>query len=193
MDDNKKDTDELNNELRTAQHPNFRAVFDRYYPSLCYFAEKLVQDSFAAEDIVEDVFLKLWLREPDFTKHKNIKAVLYIAVKNACIDFIRKRQRNIEKRNQLEYSLQQETETYALKEIIRTEILQEVYTELQKLPTECRKVMQLLFIEGWDNKKVAEHLKIGLGTVKTHKVRGIRALRKKFGISVFLIYLLTLF
>jgi RNA polymerase sigma-70 factor (ECF subfamily) len=130
MDDNKKDTDELNNELRTAQHPNFRAVFDRYYPSLCYFAEKLVQDNPAAEDIVEDVFLRLWQKEPDFDKHKNIKAVLYIAVKNACLDFIKMRRRNTDKINGLGYLVEQETETYALKEMIRTEILKDLYAEL---------------------------------------------------------------
>jgi RNA polymerase sigma factor (sigma-70 family) len=109
---------------------SFKNVFDEHYSALCYFAEKLVQDSPAAEDIVEDVFLKLWQKEPDFDKHKNIKAVLYIAVKNACLDFIKMRRRNTDKINGLGYLVEQETETYALKEMIRTEILKDLYAEL---------------------------------------------------------------
>ena len=161
----------------------FRNAFKTYYPPLCFFANKLVQDHATAEDIVEDVFLKLWTKNPDFSSYKSIKAVLYIAVRNACLDHIRKHRRLTQNNSNLKYLLQQESESFALKEIIRSEIIQEVYAELQKLPPECRKVMQYLFIEGWDTNKIAAHLNIGVGTVKTHKRRGINALRRKFGIA----------
>jgi RNA polymerase sigma-70 factor (family 1) len=161
---------------------SFKNVFTKYYPSLCYFAEKMVQDTPAAEDIVEEVFLKLWQKEPDFSRYKNIKALLYISVKNACLNFISMRRRSTQKKIELAYLLFQETETFALTEIIRSEVIRELYEELQKLSPECRNVMQLIFVEGWENKKIAAHLGITASTVRNHQAKGIKQLRKKFGI-----------
>ncbi len=67
--------------------------------------------------------------------------------------------------------------------MIRTEILKDLYAELQKLPPECRKVMELVFVEGWDSKKIAEHLDITVSTVKNQKSRGIHLLRKRFTVT----------
>lgn len=172
---------------------SLKSVFYQYYAALCFFAEKLVQDRTEAEDIVEEVFIKLWEKEPDFSKHKNIKAILYIAVKNACFNFIAQRRRNNSKLNGFAYTIQQETESYALLEIVHAEVLRGLYAELENLPTECRNVMQLVFIEGWEHKKIAEHLDISISTVKTHKARGINALRKKMSVSTLLLFLYIIF
>jgi DNA-directed RNA polymerase specialized sigma24 family protein len=47
--------------------------------------------------------------------------------------------------------------------------------------------MQLIYVEGWDNQKIAEHLNISVSMVKKHKSKGIQSLKKKFGISVLLL------
>lgn len=169
----------------------FREIFDDHYSPLCFFAEKLLKDQPAAEDLVEDVFIKLWLKEPDFSKYKNIKAVLYIAVKNACLDFIKADHRNLVKNVQWAYTKQQETETFVLNEMIYIEVVQEIYAELHKLPRECRNIMQLLFIDGWDNKKIADYLDVSIHTIKKHKLKGIQTLRKRFATSIFLLVTIT--
>lgn len=167
----------------------FKAVFIDYYSALCFFANKMVNDTAVAEDIVEDSFIKLWKKEPDFSKHRNIRAALYITVKNACLDFIKAKQRERRKRSEFSWS-QQRMADFALNEMIRAEVLRKVYAALQQLPPERRRVMNLLFVEGWDSEKVAKHLDISIHTVKKHRLNGIRALQKKLGISpLFLFYL----
>ncbi len=156
---------------------SLKSVFYQYHAALCFFAEKLVQDRTEAEDIVEEVFIKLWQKEPDFSQYKNIKAILYIAVKNACLDHIKKRRRDNQKLNGLTYTLQQETEGFVLLEMVRAEVLRSLYAALENLPVERRNVMQLIYVEGWDSNKVAEHLDISIHTVKKHRLRGIKDLK----------------
>lgn len=167
------------------------AVFNQYYNSLCFFANRIVNDQPAAEDIVEDLFLRIWEKEPDFNQHKNLKAALYIGVKNACLDYIKKQKNLRSKTNALTYLLRREQEDYVLNEITRAEVLREVYAELQKLPAECRKVMQLYYQQGLDHKSISAKLGVTISTVKNQKARGLKILKKKLGTSFF--YLLALF
>lgn len=168
-----------------------KGAFDTYYPALCFFATKMLQDRPSAEDIVINLFIKLWEKEPDFSLHKNIKAALYIGVKNACIDYIKKRKNHRAQTNALTYLLQQEQEDFILNEITRAEVLREVYAEIQKLPAECRKVMQLYYQHGLDHKRISAKLGVTVSTVKNQKARGLQLLKKKLGTSF--LYFLVLF
>ncbi len=167
-------------------------VVDKYYAALNFFAQKLLNNKEVAEEIIDDVFIKLWQKQPDFSQCKNIKAVLYIAVKNACLNYIQSRKREMHKQQALAYYLKEETEDYILNQITRAEVLREVYAEMQKLPLEQRRVMQLLFKEGLNKEQAAEQLNISIHTVKKHKLKGIRALREKlkmfFMQLIFIIY-----
>ncbi|SJZ84084.1 RNA polymerase sigma-70 factor [Sediminibacterium ginsengisoli] len=178
---------------KSKTYNEFRIVFKQYYPALCFFAEKFVLDKSAAEDIVEDVFIKLWEKEPDFANYKNIKALLYISVKNACFNHLQKIIR--EKQSLAAYGQfrSADSEDFVLLEMVRSELLRDLYTAMQDLPVECRKVMHLIFVEGWDHKKVASHLEIHVSTVKTQKARGILALRKRLSFPAILWLLYIIF
>ncbi|MCW3119896.1 MAG: polymerase, sigma-24 subunit, subfamily [Chitinophagaceae bacterium] len=167
----------------------FKGIFDQYYAALCFFANRLVNDKFAAEDLVEDVFIKLWNKENDFNKYRSIKAVLYISVRNACYDLIKLRRRKLLKQGQLNYLLQGESGDFVLNEMTRAEVLGEIYAALQTLPPECRKVMELVYREGWNFKKISTHLGVAISTVRNHKAHGIKALKKKLGTDLFLLFL----
>lgn len=167
-----------------------KVVFRQYYLALCFFAGKMVNEQTVAEDIVKDVFLKLWEKEPDFSHYKNIKAVLYIGVKNACLNYIKKRKNVRTQTEALTYLLQQEQEDFILNEITRTEVLREIYAALQQLPLGCRKVMQLYYQQGLDHKSISTKLGITVSTVKNQKARGVQLLKKKLGTSFF--YFITM-
>ncbi len=164
----------------------FKNVYYEFYPALCFFANKLIKDQTAAEDLVEDVFIKLWLKEPDFSQYPNIKALLYIAVKNVCFTHLKTGKRRQERQHGLTYLMQQETKVFALFEIVRSEVLRDLHKAIQQMPIERRNVMELVFIEGWDYKKVAEHLNVSIHTVKKHRQNGIRDLRNA-GIAFWII------
>ncbi len=166
-------------------------VFKQYYSSLVFFASRLVKVKEDAEDIVHEVFIKLWQKQPDFGTYTNIKAILYIAVKNSCLNYIQQQKRKLKGQRGYHYYIKEETESYILTQITRTEVIQMVYAALQLLPLEQRRVMHLLFVQGKDKQQVAEQLNISIHTVKKHKLNALRFLRKKLGI--FLSFLVSAF
>lgn len=170
---------------------SWESVFTQYYSALCFFANKIIEDSSAAEEIVADVFVKLYQKQPDFVKHENIKAVLFISVKNASLNFIKKRYNDSVRHTHYEYVQNQATEDFVLNEIIRAEVLRDVFREIQKLPPQCKKVMELFYHEGLDHKDIAQQLGITVSTVKNQKARGLQILRRKLGPSFLLYFFLV--
>ena len=123
-------------------HPEaFELLFSSYYSSLCFFAEKYVTQTDDARDLVSEVFSNLWHKQIALKTHTNIKSFLYYSVRNACIDFIRK-QKVLAKRNkELEQYLQNDNLFH--NEVLKSEVLQDIYAEIQALPDQYKKAFQL--------------------------------------------------
>ena len=67
----------------------YQHIYTEYAPMLMRFAEKFVS-GFFAEDIVHDVFLKLWDKQVFRLPESDLKRVLYVSVRNACLDYLRR-------------------------------------------------------------------------------------------------------
>lgn len=69
----------------------FKVFFFQYYPELFSFSVLLVHDCLAAQKVSMDAFFHCWERRTQFTSDKMIKAFLYLAVRNNCMDYLRER------------------------------------------------------------------------------------------------------
>ncbi|MDO6432053.1 RNA polymerase sigma-70 factor [Flavitalea sp. BT771] len=167
-------------ELKRGSTKALHAVHDLYYPALRNFAMSLVGDGPAAEDIVAEVFVTLWKKHEDFETLQNIKAFVYISTRNACINHIKKLQRDVVMKSGLTNYLSVDHEEFALNEMIRAEVLQQIYEAIEALPSQCKKVFKLCYVEGLTNSEVAERFAISVNTVKNHKVKALGLLRLKF-------------
>jgi RNA polymerase sigma-70 factor (ECF subfamily) len=167
-------------ELKRGSTKALHAVHDLYYPALRNFAMSLVGDGPAAEDIVAEVFVTLWKKHEDFETLQNIKAFVYISTRNACINHIKKLQRDVVMKSGLTNYLSVDHEEFALNEMIRAEVLQQIYQAIEALPSQCKKVFKLCYVEGMTNSEVAERFAISVNTVKNHKVKALGLLRLKF-------------
>lgn len=152
--------------------------FDLYYAPLCFFAYRLIRNRPAAEDIVEDSFMKLWKKHTDFESVQNIKAFLYITTRNACLNFLKQHQRDSASIRELAY-LASEKEDHILNSMVRTEVLREIYQEIEKLPAQSRKVFKMSILENMKNQDIARQLDISIHTVKNQKMRAMQLLRTK--------------
>jgi RNA polymerase sigma-70 factor (family 1) len=155
-----------------------QAIFKLFYPPLCLFAERMLRDRPAAEDIVGDTFVKLWKRHADFENLQNVKAFVYITTRNACLNALKQMQREQLSKKQLAY-LSGDKETFILNEIVRNEVLQEINREIEKLPGQCRKIFKMSLFEGRKNQEIADLLHISVHTVKNQKARAIQLLKVK--------------
>lgn len=166
------------------------SLFKANYARLCYFAFKLIGDQPAAEDIVQDCFIKCWSRSPGLPTEMNMKAYLYQSVRNACLNLLRHTE--VEKRYAKREGMPAESnEGRYLDLIIRAEVLGEINKAIETLPPGCRQVLKLSYFDSLKNEEIAEALGISINTVKTQKARALKLLQVKLTIPALSFLLLT--
>ena len=73
--------------FRNGDKQSYRLLFNLLYPVMCLFAKKIINDYDDSEDIVQEVFIELWKQRTRFEGIEQIKAFLYLSVKNRCLNF----------------------------------------------------------------------------------------------------------
>lgn len=163
-------------------------LFDTYYSRLCFFAHKMISDRQSSEDVVQDVFMRFWKNQQSFENENAIKSYLYLSVRNACLNL--QRHKEVERK----YAADSENNTpineMALENIIKAEVLGEIYLAIEQLPQGCRQVLKLAYFENLKNEEIAQSLGISINTVKTQKQRALQLLRVKLDPTAFLLLLL---
>ncbi len=163
-------------ELKRGNSQAMISFFELYYAPLCYFAERLVHNRPAAEDIVEDSFMKLWKKHSDFESIQNIKAFLYITTRNACLNYVKQVQRDSASKKEIAY-LSAGKEDFVLNAMIRSEVLREIYQAIEKLPAQSKKVFKMSVLDNMKNQEIAAELSVSIHTVKNQKMRAMQLLR----------------
>jgi RNA polymerase sigma-70 factor (ECF subfamily) len=156
----------------------FAGIYKRHYDPLVFFARKFLSDPLVAEDIVTELFLKFWQKQAHFSSPYAVRTFLYISTRNACINHNQRYRKQARAIVDLRM-LTDELEESILHTITRSEILRDVYSSVESLPVQCRKIVLLSYLGGLSNKQIARHLQLSVHTVKNQKVRGINLVRGK--------------
>ncbi|GAB7089535.1 RNA polymerase sigma-70 factor [Marinifilum fragile] len=138
---------------------------------LCLFAQKYVQDSDVAADMVQESFIKLWKGKDDFENQSAVKAFLYTVTRNNCLNYL--------KHNKivLDYSLQvMEKDLFYRDHIIEQETYMAIHDAIEVLPSQGKRVVEMS-MRGIKNPEIAERLSISVNTVKSVKANAYRLLR----------------
>jgi RNA polymerase sigma-70 factor (ECF subfamily) len=160
-------------------------LFHRTFPRLVDFATKITKDIQVAEDILQDVFIKIWERKKDI-ESINIEAYLFRMVRNQCFDYIKFVKVINEKETELD-SIQKFEELYRIDFIrdepyvlIQEELKLEIEKTIESLPPRCKEVFLLSKIEGLKNREIAERLQINIKNVERHLARAAKTFKNKF-------------
>ena len=172
--------------FRNGDEKAFKDIFGLFHKRLCIFASGIA-DAEAADDIVQDAFIKLWERKENFDNIESIKAFLYLTIKNTCIN-VYKHQQVVNKH--LETIIEGIDEINVSHRIIEAEVAYEVQQMVQKLPLGYRQVIYLSYFQEKSNQEVADLLHVSINTVKTQKARGMKILRAIFKRSLYVFLLL---
>ena len=181
---------ELLQRLAIADETAFSVVFREYYGVLCAFAQKLIQEAADPEDLVNEVFLKLWNKHLVFEDTRHLKDFLYKSTRNACFDAI-KGAIHSKERQAVFLGSQDTWETAADLEMIRLEVFNELYHEINQLPEQCGKIIRMGYIEGLKNDEIARELGLSVQTVKNQKSRGVMLLKRRLPPEIFIFLLLA--
>ncbi len=156
---------------------DFKRVFDQLYNPLCNFSATILNDEAGAEDVVQEVFVKLWNKREELDVSGDFKSYVFQAVKNKSLEVLRKKKsdlRHLESAIQVAYvdrdtPIQRELDNYLLKE--------KLYNSLRQLPPKCREIFEMSKLEGLTYGEIADVMKISPKTVETQMSRAFKILR----------------
>jgi RNA polymerase sigma-70 factor (family 1) len=159
--------------FRNGDKQTYQSLFNNLYPAMCLFSKKFLCESDEAEDIVQEVFIELWNQRQRFESIEQIKAFLYLSVKNRCLNFL-KHLRVREKFVNNMAAAEQFFEEY----VLETEVVQHIYNAINGLPAQRKKII-ILSMGGLKNNEIATDMKVSINTVKLQKKIAYRQLREK--------------
>jgi RNA polymerase sigma-70 factor (ECF subfamily) len=165
--------------FRNGEEDAINRIYRAYYRPLCYFARGFINNKEEAEDIVIDTFIKLLRKRNDFDELPKIKAFLYTATRNACLDFLKHIKRKTASHEEIIHLMQQD-EDFIQSKIIKAEFLKLIIDEVERLPPIRKKIFKMIFIEELSTAEIAEKLGITVDTVRVQKARAIDSLRSVF-------------
>lgn len=163
-------------------------LVDTYYQKLCVYALNLCLDRNAAEDIVQNVFFKLWKNRKILKDEFNISGTLYRSVYNEFVDQYRKQQAV----SLLEKKYIEALDT-VLEEVDDTsfnKLLALVKSEIERLPKKYKNTFLLSKREGLTNMEIAEYLGLSIKTVESHITKSYAIIRKNVDAGFFSFVLL---
>lgn len=157
---------------------SFNQLFRHFYFHLVNFAEDLVQSRPAAEEIVADVFVKIWQKKEDILHIEKLKIFLFVSVKNRCYNHLR--DHSLWKVTLGTDNFASLTSAYNPEEDLAfRELLHQLNQIVEQLPHQCKQVFKLIREDGLTYKEVAAILDISPRTVETQLFRAIKKIREK--------------
>lgn len=159
----------------------FEKLFRRYYSDLHRFLWGYVKNSQIAEDLVQEVFVRVWENRDTLNPEKKIKTYIYKIGRNIAIDYVR--HKKVEREWEKEKKALHSVSTLDKKiddQLHKKFMLAEVRKAIEDLPEKRRLVFILSRYEGMTYKEIAEKLDISVNTVDTQICRALKTLRDKF-------------
>jgi RNA polymerase sigma-70 factor (ECF subfamily) len=161
----------------------FRRLYKKEAPVLIAYAAGFT-DREAAEDIVQDIFLKLWDKRAFVFLNDGIRTYLFSAVRHACLDYLKHIDVQISYEHTVRLKLKidelyfNDDPDFLMHADAR---LPAVYREIEKLPARCREIFIMAYLEERKSTEIATLLSVSKRTVEAHLYKGLQAIRKALG------------
>ena len=151
----------------------FDTIYSRYSNRLYYFVLRYIKQKEDAEEIVQEVFIKIWESRRKIDTHSSFESFVFTIAYNTTISLLRKRVSENKYIDNLS-SIQQITSSdYIVDDIQFNELNDKVFSLLKKLPPRQREVFQLSREQGLSHDEIAKKLNISSNTVKNHLVKAL--------------------
>ena len=173
---------ELIERFNSGDMGSFREIYRKYTPAMQAFAAKFI-DRATAEDLVQDVFMRIWVSRETSPINESLQAYLFRAVRNRCINHLEhlKVKANYEAQEMIDLQIREAGFFRSPEQLlIRQEQLEQVRREIEKLPEKCRQIFKMTYDEEKKAAEIAEELNISVRTVETQIYKALKTLRSVF-------------
>ena len=165
----------------------FEQVFKTYFKRLHAYAFTILKNEVEAEEMVQQVFFKLWERNESLSLSGSVSAYLYRAVHNESLNYIKHQKVRSNHQLHVAYSMKNEVE-HPAKKVMAGELEKKIHTALNELPEQCRTIFQMSRFDELKYREIADKLGISVKTVENQMGKALRLLREK--LVDFLIFIL---
>lgn len=163
----------------------FEWLYSEYYVALMIYARNFVRDEKASEEIVQDIFLKLWESREKIEIIGSLRCYLFAAVKNHCLDYLKHKQ--IVHRYNEQYTKQLRNAEYFYlftqesgeSAMIANELETHIREAIGSLPEQCRKIFLMNRFENLKYHEISEKLGVTVNTVQKQISIALEKLRDK--------------
>ncbi|WP_028666188.1 RNA polymerase sigma factor [Runella zeae] len=171
------DNDYLIKQLSNGCEQSFRLLYERYFACVYRTANKYLHSENLAQDVVQEVFTKIWLNRTSLTDIQNLESYLVVMTKNHTFRELKKIA--FEQHQQQTYLSQLELDTNFTEVTLDSQQLDELLLEaVEQLPPQQKTVFILGKMQNMSHEDIAHHLNLSQGTVKNHMVRALKFVRK---------------
>jgi len=164
--------------IRNGDKGEFESLFRSSYVSLVRYAKTLIKDHDTAEEIVQDLFFRLWQDKGKLKIESSLNGYLFRAVHNKCLHHIE--HNKVVERHAEEMMGRQTENQESPSDILNYKELQEkIATILERLPAKCGKIFTMSRFEGLKYTEIAEKLSVSVKTVEANMGRALKEFRKE--------------
>lgn len=173
-------------EIQKGNKDAFSMIFRKYYKDMLLFAGNFIKDKNQCEDIVQNIFLRIWENRRFLEIKTSFRSFLLQSVKNGCLDEIRhsKVVREHQVYTEWLYTISDsDTENY----ILYSELQFRLAKALSELSPECRIAFEMNRFEGLKYKEIAQKLSVSERTIEVRIGKALMHLREYFSYTILLL------
>lgn len=170
MNDNTLHEHELTRLLKLQNEKAFRFLYNNYSAAVYNIINRLLQDAYTSNDVMQLVFVRIWKSVPAYDPRKSrLSTWIFAIARNAATDELRRRSRLHKKGNILWIDEMDQEISLPINSAYDNIDAIGIYEYISKLPTKYRVIIEMSYFGGYSSQQISSILHIPLGTVKTRK------------------------
>ena len=157
----------------------FTCMYHRYFYYLFTLAMRYIKDESESEDVLQQVFIKLWQMRNSGIIRDNVRGYLFAMTRNSIMNYVRDKNRLLKRNCRLSQEVnEEEQDIWVMAD--KEDLISEMKKAIESLPPQQKQVANLR-CEGLSNQEIASRLHLSLNTVNSHYTKGLKALRASLG------------
>jgi len=170
----------------------FEQLFKEHFKSLYAYAYTILKNEATAEEIVQNVFYKIWEKKVPDTIQTSLKAYLYKAVYHESLNYLKHQKIKAQYHTHVMHGSKDEADHTPSRKVLVKELEEKLRQALNTLPPQCRTIFQMSRFDGLKYQEIADELGISIKTVENQMGKALKQLRVKL-IDYLPIFILALF
>jgi RNA polymerase sigma-70 factor (family 1) len=173
---NLKDDEDFIKDLYLGDKESFENFYKTYYKRLYIVAYQYTKHQEQSEEIVHDVFLKIWDNASQLRIVHSLEGYLYRSIINASLNYIKKEKNNAQKQEKFAMDFEEGEIVDEGMESLESRLIL-IEQALDQLPAQCKKVMMMSKFDKYKQQEIADSLNISIKTVKNHLTYGYKKIK----------------